>query len=190
MMALTTLYSMRNHIIESLMVIGYDPSHSTASLEVNAPLKILSTLIRCLKNEILQEIVKERKTNIDDLNYEDYVEQDDMNGMKDLNDGIDIREEMEFKEEDTKEEVDQTKETTDKLDVGMDEFKDLEKEEQEEILQSKLNFVVNINYITFNLESKRYWRLLKGPRNRISQVCYRNDGKKQIKQYLTTNYFT
>jgi len=41
MMALTTLYSMRNHIIESLMVIGYDPTHSTACREVNAPLKIL-----------------------------------------------------------------------------------------------------------------------------------------------------
>jgi len=52
--ALTVLLELKNPIIESLMVIGYDPSHSYASFEVNAPLKILSVLIRCLNREILQ----------------------------------------------------------------------------------------------------------------------------------------
>ena len=146
MMALTTLYSMRHNIIESLMVIGYDPSHATASLEVNAPLKILSTLIRCLKNEILQEMVKERKTNIDDMYLDEYMDNEDMNG-KDLNDGMDIIDEN--RDEETKvveSDPNITKpETTEKLDVNVDEFMGLDKEEQEEIQQSKLNFVVSIS---------------------------------------------
>lgn len=53
--ALTLLFSVKDPIIESLMVIGYDPSHSNASIEVNAPFKILSVLIRCLHKEIMQE---------------------------------------------------------------------------------------------------------------------------------------
>ena len=53
--ALTVLLSKKIPIVESLMVIGYDPSHSNASVEINAPLKILSVLIRCLNREILQE---------------------------------------------------------------------------------------------------------------------------------------
>jgi hypothetical protein len=42
---------MRDPIIESLMVIGYNPSHSNINSEVNAPFKILSTLLRFLENE-------------------------------------------------------------------------------------------------------------------------------------------
>ena len=33
------------------MVIGYNPSHSNVNSEVNAPFKILSTLLRFMKNE-------------------------------------------------------------------------------------------------------------------------------------------
>lgn len=75
--ALTILYSTKDPIIESLMVIGYDPSHSTASVEVNAPFKILSVLIRCLNNEILQEKMKHAKTNLDELNYEENIVKED-----------------------------------------------------------------------------------------------------------------
>ena len=32
--AITLLYSLKNQLIESLMVIGYDPSHSTASVGI------------------------------------------------------------------------------------------------------------------------------------------------------------
>ena len=42
---------MRDSRIESLMVIGYNPSHSNINSEVNAPFKILSTLLRFLENE-------------------------------------------------------------------------------------------------------------------------------------------
>ena len=37
--------------IELLMVIGYNPSHSNINSEVNAPFKILSTLLRFIENE-------------------------------------------------------------------------------------------------------------------------------------------
>lgn len=68
--ALTHLYIIKDPIIESLMVIGYDPSHSTASVEVNAPFKILSVLIRCLNKEILQEKIKNKgdSTSTDETN--------------------------------------------------------------------------------------------------------------------------
>ena len=33
------------------MVIGYNPSHSNVNSEVNAPFKILSTLLRFMKND-------------------------------------------------------------------------------------------------------------------------------------------
>ena len=49
--ALLKLFMMRDTCIESLMVIGYNPSHSNVNSEVNAPFKILSTLLRFMKNE-------------------------------------------------------------------------------------------------------------------------------------------
>lgn len=49
--ALLKLFMMRDTCIESLMVIGYNPSHSNINSEVNAPFKILSTLLRFMKNE-------------------------------------------------------------------------------------------------------------------------------------------
>ena len=49
--ALLKLFMMRDSRIESLMVIGYNPSHSNVNSEVNAPFKILSTLLRFMKNE-------------------------------------------------------------------------------------------------------------------------------------------
>jgi hypothetical protein len=128
---------MKNDLIESLMVIGYDPSHSTASLEVNAPLKILSTLIRCLNCEILAEVNK--KTAIDDLNFDEYIDQEDINGgnndMNNLNDNIDINEDNTNTKEDQKAD-------NEKLEVDMGAFEKLEKEEQEEIQNSKLQFLV------------------------------------------------
>jgi hypothetical protein len=49
--ALQKLFMMRDSRIESLMVIGYNPSHSNINSEVNAPFKILSTLLRFIENE-------------------------------------------------------------------------------------------------------------------------------------------
>jgi len=50
--ALLKLFTLRDPRIESLMVIGYNPSHSNVNSEVNAPFKILSTILRCLDNEM------------------------------------------------------------------------------------------------------------------------------------------
>jgi hypothetical protein len=49
--ALLKLFVQRDPRIESLMVIGYNPSHSNINSEVNAPFKILSLMLRYLENE-------------------------------------------------------------------------------------------------------------------------------------------
>ena len=49
--ALQKLFMMRDSRIESLLVIGYNPSHSNVNSEVNAPFKILSTLLRFMDND-------------------------------------------------------------------------------------------------------------------------------------------
>jgi len=46
------LFNLRDPRIESLMVIGYNPSHSNVNSEVNAPFKILSLMLRYLDNEL------------------------------------------------------------------------------------------------------------------------------------------
>jgi hypothetical protein len=45
------LFTLRDSRLESLMVIGYNPSHSNVNSEVNAPFKILSIMLRYLENE-------------------------------------------------------------------------------------------------------------------------------------------
>jgi hypothetical protein len=117
--ALANLYSMKNNIVESLMVIGYNPSHSTASVEVNAPCKILSVLVRCLNNEIMQEKIKNDKTNYDDLDDND---SDNNNSNDDDNDNDS------FKDEDDN-----------KVNINEDEFKDITDEPRD--FSSKLPFL-------------------------------------------------
>ena len=46
------LFFLRDPRIESLMVIGYNPSHTNVNSEVNAPFKILSLMLRFLDNEL------------------------------------------------------------------------------------------------------------------------------------------
>lgn len=50
--ALLKIFLQRDPRIESLMVIGYNPSHSNVNSEVNAPFKILSLMLRYLDNEM------------------------------------------------------------------------------------------------------------------------------------------
>jgi len=135
--ALSVLYSMKNSIVESLMVIGYNPSHSAASVEVNAPCKILSVLIRCLKNEIMQEKIKTEKTNYDNLD-ENEDDNDNNNYNFDENDEEDNDEsngENKNKDNKNKEEDDG------KIDIGDDEFKDIQEEPKN--FSSKLPFLNN-----------------------------------------------
>ena len=56
--ALLQLFTMRDPRVESLMVITYNPSHTNVNNEVNAPFKILCTLIRCIDNEANAKIVQ------------------------------------------------------------------------------------------------------------------------------------
>ena len=53
--ALFKLLTLRDSRIESIMVIGYNPSHSNINSEVNAPFKILSTLLRFLNSDETRE---------------------------------------------------------------------------------------------------------------------------------------
>jgi hypothetical protein len=118
---------MKNSIVESLMVIGYNPSHSNASVEVNAPCKILSVLVRCLNNEIMQEKIKKEKTNYDDLDY-------DNNSNDDNNERLEV-------ENDDDEDIKNDKDDNEKMDIGEDEFKNIEDEPRD--FSSKLPFLNN-----------------------------------------------
>ena len=135
--ALSVLYAMKNSIVESLMVIGYNPSHSQASIEVNAPCKILSVLIRCLNNEIMQEKIKNKKTNYDDLDNEN--EEIDNEEDEKLNDD-------DFKDEDDDDEGNKNKEKKKdeddgKIDIGDEEFNNIQEEPKD--FSSKLSFLNN-----------------------------------------------
>ena len=130
---------MKNSIVESLMVIGYNPSHSLASVEVNAPCKILSVLIRCLNNEIMQEKIKNKKTNYDDLdddNNDNYIDEDD----EKLNDD-------DFKDEENDNENKENKENKNennddgKIDIGDEVFNNIQEEPKD--FSSKLSFLNN-----------------------------------------------
>ena len=135
--ALSVLYSMKNSIVESLMVIGYNPSHSVASVEVNAPCKILSVLIRCLNNEIMQEKIKNKKTNYDDLDNEN-EDGDNYNDEEDdekLNED-DFRDDNEDEDNKKKE-----KEDDGKIDIGDEEFNNIQEEPKD--FSSKLSFLNN-----------------------------------------------
>lgn len=56
--ALIQLFTIKDQRIESLMVITYNPSHTNVNSEVNAPFKILCTLLRCIDNEANSKVVK------------------------------------------------------------------------------------------------------------------------------------
>jgi hypothetical protein len=49
--ALMVLFKARDPRIETLMVVGYNPSHSNINSDVNAPFKMLSLFMRFLENE-------------------------------------------------------------------------------------------------------------------------------------------
>lgn len=134
--ALTILYEIKNEILESLMVIGYDPSHSNASVEVNAPFKILSVLIRCLNNEILQERMKIIKNDYENLDFEDETYNGEDNERLDQLQEEDLNDE----ENNNQNKVNEENEEDDKkLDINLDEFNNIQDEPRD--FNSKLNFI-------------------------------------------------
>ena len=52
LLSLLKLLIMRDPRIETLMVIGYNPSHSNVNSEVNAQFKILSIILRFIEVEL------------------------------------------------------------------------------------------------------------------------------------------
>ncbi len=146
--ALTILFEIKNEIVETLMVIGYDPSHSTASIEVNAPFKILSVLIRCLNNEILQENMKIIKNDYENLDFDVNLENEEINENDEFDNIPNDNENQEFYDNNIKDKNKENNqnimnndnyEESKKLEIGIDEFKDIEEEPKD--LNSKLSFL-------------------------------------------------
>ena len=77
--ALLKLFLMRDPKIESLMVIGYNPSHSNINSEVNVPFKILSLMLRFLENE--SSPMKARRPLQPTNDYDDDEENKDNDGI-------------------------------------------------------------------------------------------------------------
>jgi importin-9 len=154
--ALTTLFEIKNEIVETLMVIGYDPSHSNASVEVNAPFKILSVLVRCLNNEFLQEKMKKEKNDYENLDYNEINRNDD-----------DEYERMEAEQGDQYDE--DFRDDEGKVDVNLEDFKNMEEEPRD--FSSKLNFV--------NLQGQRggLGNIETGSEIYLSEMLVRNNFK-------------
>lgn len=134
MRALTILFELKNEVVETLMVIGYDPSHSNASVEINAPFKILSVLIRCLNNEMLQEKMKNEKNDYDNLDFEEITRNDE-----EENERLDMDYGDNYNENDNYDENDNGNEDK-KLDINLDDVKN-EVEDEPRDFNSKLNFI-------------------------------------------------
>lgn len=98
-------------------------------------MKILSTLIRCLNNEIKAEQMKNKKNDYSALDLENLEKEMYSNKLFEEN-NIDNNNREEGKNHIEDEEVK-------KLDVDMNEFKNLEAEDKIEI-NSKLHFIVII----------------------------------------------
>ena len=61
------MFLLRDKRLDNLLVIGFNPSHTNINNDVNAPLKILATLIRCLHNELGN---KEEEMSEEEENFE------------------------------------------------------------------------------------------------------------------------
>lgn len=82
---------MKDKRLENLLVLAFNPSHNNVGNDVHAPLKIFSTLIRALDNEMApsrkdKEIIKKKdnhECNEDDDDGDERMgsdEDDDYNG--------------------------------------------------------------------------------------------------------------
>lgn len=65
MSSVLKLFCARDTRVESLMVIGYNPSHSNINSEVNAPFKMLSTMLRFLDNETKPTKIRRQPIDFD-----------------------------------------------------------------------------------------------------------------------------
>lgn len=137
--ALTKLLMIKDPIIQTLMVIAFDPSHSNASVEVKADFKILSVLIRCLNNEILQEKMKNSRNDFNALEGGVSIGQGDDNQDQEIN----YEDNQEIKENDTE-----------KLDIDIAEFSNMKEDDAE--VNAKLGFVGKVGLGSVEVGSEIY----------------------------------
>lgn len=124
--ALVKLFIQRDSRIESLMVIGYNPSHTNINSEVNAPFKILSLLLRYLENEISPKKGKRPPQNYDE-NDEEEEKQGITPGFKmrrDLLGGDGERMDTIEGDDEGEDYGEETKGDTDKIEVNLDDVED------------------------------------------------------------------
>lgn len=115
--ALLKLLSIENEHISLLSVVGYNPSHKNVKSEVNAPFKILSTLLRMIKNEEKLEKLNKKRNEEGKGETESYKFQYDGDGRMDTMGGDDYYDD---EGEDNDEEYDNNEEIKDQIEVDMD----------------------------------------------------------------------
>ena len=69
--SLLKMFQARDPRVETLMVIGYNPSHSNINSEVNAPFKMLSLLLRFLENESKPTKLRPLRKPVEDYDDDD-----------------------------------------------------------------------------------------------------------------------
>lgn len=69
-MALSKLFLLRDKRVDNLLVIGFNPSHTNVNNDVNAPLKILATLIRSFHNEMGGDKDEKEENDDEDEKFE------------------------------------------------------------------------------------------------------------------------
>jgi len=69
--SLLKMFQARDPRVETLMVIGYNPSHSNINSEVNAPFKMLSLLLRFLENESKPTKFRPLRKPVEDYDEDD-----------------------------------------------------------------------------------------------------------------------
>jgi importin-9 len=134
MSALQKLFFLRDSRIESLMVIGYNPSHSNINSEVNAPFKILSTLMRFLENERQGHAAPYEESSFG--NYQ--MQRDNRAISGERLDTMEGRNDLYYDEEDEEEQLSEKLDTSqEKIEVNLDDIED--EDDQECLLDYKQN---------------------------------------------------
>jgi hypothetical protein len=115
--ALLKMLSLQNEHIMSLSVVGYNPSHKNVKSEVNAPFKILSTLVRMIKNEERIAKLQQKRQEEGKGDTESYKFQYDENGRMDTMGGDDY-----YDDQDEDDSYDGNDEMKDQIEVDMDDM--------------------------------------------------------------------
>lgn len=138
------LFVQRDPRIESLMVIGYNPSHSNVNSEVNAPFKILSIMLRYLENEVSP---KKGRRSVMPAAYDGADDEEEKQGGSMITPGYKIRRDLmgegerldtvEGDDEDNYDDDNRQDTATDRIEVNLDDVQD--DDDNESLLGSRNN---------------------------------------------------